>query len=320
MLNTPVIDRREFLAAAALTAQQAEISAEQFSQPPVVDTHMHVWTPDVARWPYAHPYTDSFKAPQHAASYEELIQDMDANGVTHAVLVQTIFHGWDNRYTLYCLRRNPDRFRAHGLIDPTDPRVAERFRYWVVRQGMQGMRFSPIYYRDGQNGGDGWITNRAHHKMWRIAERQQAVFNFFIHSSQLKQLATMVQRHPGVRVIVDHVSQIDLAESDAQQQLDELLSLSRFDNVYVKITDLTSVSISKEYPFQESYSYLRQVVDAFGSRRILWGTGYPGRCRLDYNRPTCRKELELVRQHFDFLTESQKNAYLGENAIRIWGF
>ena len=35
----------------------------------------------------------------------------------------------------------------------SDPKVAEKLEYWVKERGLHGMRFSPIYYRDGRHGG-----------------------------------------------------------------------------------------------------------------------------------------------------------------------
>jgi predicted TIM-barrel fold metal-dependent hydrolase len=129
----------------------------------------------------------------------------------------------------------------------------------------------------------------------------------------------MVERYPGVKVVIDHVSQIDLAVEDAQQQLDKLLRLGRYDNVWVKVTDLTSVSPSKKYPFTEAMPWMKQVYDAFGPDRLLWGTGYPGAVRGQYNRPTLEEELALVRDQFSFMTAEDKRKYLGQNAVKLWG-
>jgi predicted TIM-barrel fold metal-dependent hydrolase len=313
--------RRGFLAAGAALAGTRLISssAADPAAEMIVDTHMHTWSGDEARFPFAHPYSDDFKAPEVAATVERLVEDMDQNGVAHAIIVQTIFHGWDNTYTVYSVNRYPDRFVGHGLIDPTDPRVADKLDYWMSEHGLVGMRFSPIYYHNGNHGGDSWITSRAHHRLWKRASRLGAVFNMFIHSSQLPRLGQMVERYPGVKIVVDHVSQIDLAAEDAQQQLDNLLALSRWPNVWVKLTDLTSVSPSKQYPFSEAMPYLKQVYDAFGADRLLWGTGYPGAVRTAFDRPTLARELELVQSQFSFMSGEEKRKYLGLNAQQLWG-
>ncbi len=280
---------------------------------------MHVWADDATRYPFSHPYNHRFGADDvpHPATVEMLLEDMDRHGVTHAILVQVIYHGWDNSYVADCVTRHPDRFRAHGLIDPTDPRVADKLEYWVRERGLSGMRLSPIYYRGGARGGDAWLTSSAHEALWERAEELDTVFNFFIATEQLPRLEEMIRRHPGVVVCVDHLAQIDLSVDDPQPALDRLLALSDYPRVWVKVSELTSVSGS-DYPFRKSYPWLKQVHDAFGSERLLWGTGYPGAARAAYSRPTLGEELALIRQEIPFFSAEDCALILGRNAARIW--
>src|SRR5687768_5820666 len=157
------MSRRSFLALVGATP--VAMAAQTARRPPVVDTHMHVWSNDPANFPFAHPYDRAFKPPAIAGTLELLIEEMDRHAIDHAVLVQMISYGWDNRYIAQCLQRHPRRFRAHGLIDPTADDVAAKLEYWMREHGLSGMRFSPLYYR----GRDEWMTNDAHHRLWKKA-------------------------------------------------------------------------------------------------------------------------------------------------------
>ena len=305
------------LSPASLRARAGHVFVPPAKQP-VIDTHMHVWSGDIKRWPFDHPYTPGFKSRTTAATGEILIEEMNRFGVTHCILVQTIFHGWDNTYMVHCLKKYPGRFKAHGLIDPTDPQVAEKLEYWMTEHDLSGMRFSPIYYVKGNHGGDDWLTSPAHHRVWEKAGDLGAVFNFFIHTDQLPRLEKMIQRYPQVSAVIDHMSQIDFGVDDPLPDLKKLLALARYPNVAVKISDLTSVSKSGKYPFPDAYPWVKRVYDAFSPDRLLWGTGYPGAVRADFRRPTVKKELELIRQHVPFFTPQDRAKILGLNAARIW--
>ncbi len=281
---------------------------------PVVDAHMHVWSGDAGRFPFVHPYDPAFKGPPCQGTVEMLLDDMDRNGLTHAVLVQVIYHGWDNRYIAECVRMHPGRFRAHGLIDPMDPAVAEKLEYWVKERGLSGMRFSPIYYR----GTDDWLNARSSDALWRRAEELGAVFNFFIATPQLAKLADMLERFPGVKVVIDHLAQADLKADDPLPEFKKLLALARCPNVWVKLSELTSVSRSGRYPFADAYPWVKQAYDAFGPDRLLWGTGYPGPARSFYGRPTLAEELALIREGIPFFTPADREKILGGNAARLW--
>ena len=301
--------------ALALTWRGAEAERPEVMRP-VVDTHMHVWSDQPASFPFAHPFDPAFKAPACKATVDMLLDDMDANGVTHCILVQVIFHGWDNRYVAHCAKLHPKRLKAHGLIDPTDPEVAKKLEYWVKEQGLSGMRFSPIYYK----GKDDWLNARSSDALWKRAEELGAVFNFFISTPQLPKLEDMVKRFSGVQVVIDHLAQADLKVEDPLPELKKLLALTRYPNVWVKVSELTSVSRSGKYPFRDAHPWVKRVYDAFGPDRLLWGTGYPGSARGHYQRPTLKEELALIREEIPFFTAADKDKILGGNAARLWKF
>ncbi len=296
--------------------QHAE--AAEAKTPMIVDTHMHVWADEPQRYPFPHPYSAPFKEPEHKGTVEMLIDDMDEYGCTHAVLVQVIFHGWDNSYLADCVRQYPDRLRAHGLIDPTDTKVADTLEFWMKEHGLHGMRFSPIYYQHGEHGGDAWLNADETHRLWKKAEELEAVFNFFIAPPQLPKLEMMIRSHPDVPVILDHYSQMDLAQADPEPDFRRLLHMARYPNVWVKITELSSVSKSKVYPFEDASPYVKRVYEAFGPDRLLFGTGYPGAARAAYNRPTLGEEIALIREKMPFLSQDDTTKILGLNAAKLW--
>lgn len=320
------VSRRNFLTTVTSCAVASHIplmashaANRSAAKTPVVDTHMHVWSDGKEPFPFSHPYQAKFKRPKIAATVERLVDDMDKNGVTHSIIVQTIFHGWDNAYTVHCVKKHPQRFKGHGLIDPTKADVAEKLEYWMQEHGLAGMRFSPIYYLDGKHGGDGWMTSKAHHRLWKKAEQFKAVFNMFISTRQLPKLEIMLRQFPGVRVVVDHLSQIDLGGDDVEPAMKNLLALARYKNVWVKVSELASVSKSGKYPFPDALPWVKRVYDAFGPDQLLWGTGYPGAVRAEFSRPTLKKELELIREKIPFFTADDQKKILGLNAARIWG-
>lgn len=282
----------------------------------LIDSHMHVWSDDPVKFPFAHPYNAKFVPPKTAASLELLVKEMDEHAVTHCVLVQTISHGWDNRYLVHCLKAQPKRFRGQGLIDPTDPNVADKLEYWMKEHGLAGMRFSPMYYQ----GKDGWLNARATDRLWEKAAELGAVFNFFIASEQLPKLEDMVRRHPRVKVVIDHLGRVDLEAKDPEPEIRKLLALARYANVYVKVSEFSSLLPTKKYPFRDAYPLVKRVYEAFGPDRLLWGTGFPGATRAEADRPTLEQELALIQKEIPFFTADDRAKILGRNAARVWGF
>jgi len=315
-----VSNRRSFLGAAVGTslACTAAARAERKVAAPgsPLDTHMHVWAGDLKAYPFAHPYQPNFKPPKTAATAELLIEEMNRFGLKRCILVQTIYHGWDNRYLVACLKAHPQRFRGQGLIDPTDPHVADKLDYWMTSHGLAGMRLSPIYYR----GKDEWMTSKPAHALWKKAEKLGAVFNFFIATQQLPKLEQMVRQYPGVKVVIDHLARIDLKTPDPLPEFKKLLVLAKYPNVWAKVSELCEISPSRKYPFTDTFPWVRRMYDAFGPDRLLWGTGFPGVTRVEAHRPTLEQELNLIRNEIKFFTAEDREKILGRNALKVWRF
>ncbi len=314
------ISRRTFLgqtaALAAWAGSRGAFAANREKSSPIIDTHMHVWGHDPKQFPFVHPYNPDSPAPQSIGTAEVLLKEMDEYGVTQCVLVQAIYHGWDNSYVAHCQKEHPQRFRSHGLIDPTDPQVTDKLVFWMKEHHFSGMRFSPIYYL----GKDEWINGPVHHKLWQKAGELGAIFNYFISTPQLPRLEEMIAKYTKVRIVIDHFARIDLKAADPSPEFEKLTRLAKYPNVWAKVTEMSVISPSGMYPFKDTIPWARRLYDAFGPDRLLWGTGFPGASRVENGRLALRQELDLVEKELDFLTAEDRKKLLGLNAKKLWGF
>lgn len=285
-------------------------------RPLCIDTHMHVWSGDAELFPFSNPNDPSYSPPAIAATVELLVEEMESFGITNCVLVQTICHGWDNSYLAHCLKTCPDRFRGHGLIDPTDDAAADKLEYWITQHGLVGMRFSPIYYENH----DEWINSSTAVGLWKRAESLGAIFNFFISTPQLPKLELMVRQFPAVPVVIDHLARIDLKQADPLPEFQKLLALAKYPNVHVKVSELSVLSPTEKYPWSDTFPWVRRMYDAFGPDRMLWGTGFPGATREQAGRPTLTQELDLIHHEIPFFTAEDRSKILGTNAAKLWKF
>jgi predicted TIM-barrel fold metal-dependent hydrolase len=275
---------------------------------PVIDTHMHVWSQDFDRYPIKPP-EPGLKAITEEGSAERHLQELKEHHIDRSVLVQPRQYGWDNRYIADSVRRYPRQFVGHGLIDPHDPNNAAVLEREVRRNGLAGMRLSPIYHPKEQ-----WLNAPANHALWRKAGELSAVFNVFIAAPQIAQLEDMVQRFPRVKVVVDHLGRPEIINRAPWAEDTSLLRLARHPNVWVKFSELYIISKTKKYPYEDVHPFARSVYDAFGPRRLLFATGMVGTTR----RIPLADELRLVREHIPFFAEADKPWILGRNALAIW--
>ena len=131
----------------------------------------------------------------------------------------------------------------------------------------------------------------------------------------------MIKRFPAVRVVIDHLSRIDLTVPDPLPEFKKLLALAAYPNVSVKVAELRRLSPSHVYPFRDTFSWVKRLRDAFGPDRLLWDTGWPGSAaKAEVNWPTGQQELDLIHRHLDFFTAEDRAKIIGRNAARLWKF
>jgi predicted TIM-barrel fold metal-dependent hydrolase len=302
------VRRRSFLQtlAAAVNARAAGAAPARRL---IIDTHLEVWTLD-PKFPFAHPERPNLKVSM-AAPIENQVEQMKDFGLKYAVLINPRYYGWDNSYISYSLHKYPKLFVAHGLINPEDPKVADRLRYWMKEHGFQGMRFSPIYHPKST-----WLNSKEHHPLWKEAERLGAVFNYYILPHQMPMLEEMAGRFPGVKIVVDHLGKPDLKLADPWPEFKKMFRLKRFPQVWISASEPYELSLTKEYPYRDTIPFFKATYEEFGGKQLVWGTGYP---RPRWELPM-DKELEFVDKILDFYTPADRELLLGKNALRIWRF
>lgn len=277
----------------------------------IVDTHVHVWEIDPPRYPVG-PTAPNWKSlPDEPGTADELIGDMDANGVDWTVLVQTSWSTWDNGYIADSVQRFPDRFIGHGLIDPLDPDNAATARYWMDERGLVGFRFHPMYYTDEKI-----LPRPQNGPMWEELAARGAILQFHLNAQFADQVDWLAGAFPRMPLLIDHMGYPQAGEDEAA--FAPIVELARHDNVYVKISDVAGRS-QEAFPYADMHPAIRRLSQAFGTHRLLWGTGYPGHHRQKHNWPTLDQELRLIREGVPFWNDAERERILGGTAAAIWG-
>jgi len=276
----------------------------------IIDTHVHVWEIDPPRYPIGPTAPNWNSYPDEPGTAEELLAEMDAHGVDRAVLVQTSWSTWDNGYIADSVARWPDRFLGHGLIDPLAADNAERAAYWMEERGLVGFRFHPLYYPD-----EPVLLRPQNRRLWEQLVAHDAVVQFHARAAHASQIAELAGRYPTLRLIVDHMGYPEPHAGLAA--FAPVLELARFDNVFVKVSDVAGRSRTG-YPYADVHPFVQALLAAYGSQRLLWGTGYPGHHRAKYHWPSLAAELRLIREGLPFLSDTDREQILGGTAAAVW--
>lgn len=266
----------------------------------IVDSQIHVWLPNSSDRPWP-PGAVSLQGASF--SMEQALSQLDRTGVRRAILVPPSWVGLDNSYAIEAASRYPDRFAVMGRLDPAVSDARKRLAKWRDQPGMLGIRMM-------LNNADGLdkANSEEYDWFWADCVANQLPIMVFL-AGNGKGVHSLLRRHPNLRLILDHSARDPRGAKDAAawSDIDDVLCLERYPSVSIKVSSLPCFS-SEPFPFRVLHQPIRRIVDAFGARRILWGS--------DVTRLTVPYEenIRLFTEELDFLSPDDIEWIMGRSA------
>jgi predicted TIM-barrel fold metal-dependent hydrolase len=153
-----------------------------------------------------------------------------------------------------------------------------------------------------------WIRDGTADWFWPVAEKMHIPVMMNAPSIQ-KDVAGVAQRHPGLRLILDHMGRLKgMKDEKLGLGLAPTIKLAKFPNVFVKLTSTPSCS-SQDYPYRNIHPYLKQLIEAFGPRRCFWGTDLSS--MLSRSACTYPQAVTMFTQEMDFLSKEDLEYVMG---------
>lgn len=288
--------RRELLAGAAALPQAP-------GRAPVVNAAEHAWVVNDPRFPIR---PELATCPKNLVNFdysaEWLLDEMQRYRHDHVVISHVCYYGRDNSYTIHCVKEYPGKFSGYGLLvgyrlyAPNDKENPSRLERLMKEDGLIGLRISPIYDRDVV-----WFNDPVCYPLWKKAEELSAVFHIFLAPHQVRQVADMAERFPGVTLVIDHMAMIDITAPDSEG-FGPLLEMAKFPNVYIRTT-MVNPSKTKELPYRDVWPFLRRLYDRYGAKRMVYANFF---------------EYVVMKDLIPFFTAEDKEWILGRTAMKIY--
>jgi predicted TIM-barrel fold metal-dependent hydrolase len=247
------------------------------ADPPVVDAHAHIFTPDM-------PLADSaWMKPDRAFSAEDYLQVLDAHGVHFGVLAGISIYGQYNDYMIEALRRQP-RLRGTVNIEPTvDRYTLERMK----ADGVVGVRLQLSRRRELPD-----LTTET----WRLLLRRVVDLNWHVHLALEGALMPRVLpqlESSGARIVLDHFAHPDPAQGIDGEGFQAVLRSVSLGRTWVKLSAGYRLTwqargsgpadpVAMQLAQQAADKLLREA----GPERLVWGSdcpflGHEGHCFAD---------------------------------------
>jgi predicted TIM-barrel fold metal-dependent hydrolase len=227
---------------------------------PKIDCHAHVFDP------VAFPYDEDIAykpTGQEIGTPAQLDAVMKTYGVSHALLVQpNSGYGSDNSCMLNTIARGHGRFKGIAII-PFDASLADLRA--LQAQGILGAAVNPTFH------------GIEYYKQSTALISKLAELDMFLQiqseHDQLSLFVPWIEAMP-VRVLIDHCGRPTPEAGLEQPGFQALLRIAKTKRVSVKLSGYSKFS-NEPYPFEDTWPFVRALVDAFTLERCLWASDWP---------------------------------------------
>jgi predicted TIM-barrel fold metal-dependent hydrolase len=270
---------------------------------PVVDAHLHCFAgKDDKRFPYhaRAPY-----GPDEAATPQRLLELMDGAGVDFAVVVHPEPYQDDHRYLDYCLGVGKSRLKGTGLVFADRPGSVDQLPGLVKRLPIVAVRIHA--YAPERLPPFGKPELRG---LWKKAADLGLALQLHLEPRYAPEFEPLIREFREASVLVDHLGR---PFQGIPKEHAVIVRWSRFKNVLMKLSGVPS---AKEYPYRDIRPVVRQLADAYGADRLIYGGGF-GATATAASYRAARERARTLVAHFSAADQAK---VLGGNAAALFRF
>ena len=238
----------------------------------IIDLHTHVIASDQQRYPFA-PLSGQQSAwsLERPVSAADMLAAMDEAGIGQVALVQaSTCYGHDSRYVADSTAAHPDRFIGVYSVGLTSGDVLEQIDAWQAR-GLHGMRVFIAGHTAADQGAR--LDDPRGFPAWERAQELDIPVCVQLRADGLPQLETILQRFPGLRILLDHFARPKLEDGAPYAAANGLFALARYPQLYFKLTTHNVREACQGAATQASF--MQKIIEVFGVQRIAWGSNFP---------------------------------------------
>jgi predicted TIM-barrel fold metal-dependent hydrolase len=216
------------------------------------------------------------------------------------------YYGFDNSYMLDVIRRQPDVFRGIAVVDCMLDQPDAQIRR-LAACGVRGLRIELSKEFSSSSAESAGLD-----RLFRAAAHEMLAVCPLMVPDALPALRQFCCRHPDTTVVIDHLAGIGDGAPVSDADVSALCSFAALPQVQVKLSGFYTVG--KGPPHLDMLPLIKPVYEAFGPRRLMWGSDAP----FQMMGETYEDSISLVRDRLDFASADDREWMLRGTAERVF--
>ena len=271
-----------------------------------IDAHQHFWN--------YHPVRDAWisedmKAIRRDFSPSDLEPVLAQNNIDGTVAVQADQSETETDFLLAYAAQNSFVKGVVGWVNLLSPQVEHRLAHYTQWPLVKGFRHViqaepqvDFLLRDDFNNG---IS---------LLHKYGFTYDILIYQQHLPYAIELVKQFPEQPFVIDHLAKPLIKQGELQEWKKNIETIAQYPNVYCKLSGMVTEADWQQWNYAQLYPYMDAVVQAFGTRRVLYGSDWPV-CLV---AASYAQQLAVYQTYFEQFSDAEKEAVFGANATRFY--
>ena len=272
----------------------------------IIDAHQHFWKFDPIRDSWIN---DDMKIIQKDFLPGDLEILFKENGIEGSVVVQSDQSEKENEFQL----KNAEQYDfikgVVGWIDLQADDLEEKLIYYKQFKKLKGFRHA----LQGEPQRD-FMLSPAFKRGIGMLHTFGFTYDLLIFPDQLVYAKDLVEEFPDQFYVLDHMAKPGIKNKKIDEWKKDILALGAYENVYCKISGMVTEADWKNWASDDFIPYIDVVVNAFGTKRIMFGSDWP----VCLAAASYKKMKEIVDNYFSFFSKNEQKDFYGKTAIKFY--
>ena len=273
----------------------------------IIDTHQHFWHYDPVRDDWI---TEEMSVLKRDYLPSDLAPELKRQHISGCISVQA---DQSEKETEFLLAQAAAHDFIKGVVGWTDlrsPDIERRLSAYTDRDYICGFRH--IVQGEADHN---FLLREAFCRGIKALGAFGFTYDILVYPHQLPAVLEFVRRFPDQAFVIDHLAKPYIRDGFIDGWAVLIREIGRSENVYCKLSGMVTEADWKNWAYEDFVPYLDVVMEAFGPRRVMYGSDWPV-CRV---AATYDEMFGVIRRYAgQFSAEDQEALYSG-NAMYFYG-
>jgi len=268
----------------------------------ILDTHQHFWNYESEKHSWV---SDNMAVIRRDFLPQDLKPVYEQNGVKGCIAVQADQSLDENTFLLSQAKNNKFIKGVIGWVDFQDIHIEETLQYYENEPLIKGYRHVVQAEAD-----PAFLLRKEFLRGIAKLEGRDLVYEILVFSHQLPAVLEFVKHFPNQQFQIDHIAKPYIKEGYIDAWALLMKAIANYDNVSCKISGMITEADFKNWKIEELMPYMNVVLEAFGPKRIMYGSDWPV-CLVAGSYP---QVLNVAKHFSQQLSKEEQDDFFYRNA------